>query len=82
MTAAGLPVPDGFVALTSCYNRFMAERGLGTRISTRLVSMSAGDVDGLREAAAAITGWVLAEPIPECVSTQILDMFDSLASPW
>jgi len=81
MTAAGLPVPDGFVVLASCYDRFMDENGLRERIAARLQSLDGGDVAGLQKASATITEWILGEPLPRGVSRLVLDRFDSLAVP-
>jgi pyruvate, water dikinase len=81
MTAAGLPVPDGFVALTACYDRFMGEGGLGKRVAARLESLDGEDIDGLRDASGTISGWMLTEPLPEGLSHLLLDRFDSLAVP-
>jgi pyruvate,water dikinase len=79
MTAAGLPVPPGFVVGASSYALFCDRGGLRERIEERL---SATDVDNTAELEAAaqeVRAMVEAEPVPEEVAQEIRRAYERLA---
>ncbi len=79
LTAAGLPVPDGFVVGAPGYAAFCDVGGLRSRIETRLSDVDVDDSEALAAAAAEIREMVEAEPVPVEVETAIRDAYRSLA---
>ena len=64
LTAAGLPVPAGFVVGAPAYAAFCDGSGLRARIEARLAAVNVEDTKELDSAAAEIRAMVEAEPFP------------------
>ncbi len=71
LTAAGLPVPPGFVIGAPAYAAFCDGNGLRARIEARLAAVDVEDTDELDRAAAEIRAEVEAEPLPDWLSEAI-----------
>ena len=75
MTAAGLPVPPGFVVGASSYALFCDAGGLRDRIEERLSSVDVDDTATLEAATKEVRQMVEAEPIPDEVASEIRDAY-------
>ncbi|HWB68687.1 MAG TPA: phosphoenolpyruvate synthase [Solirubrobacterales bacterium] len=64
LTAAGLPVPPGFVIGAPAYAAFCEQSGLRRRIQRRLEGLDVEDTPALNRAAEEVRSWVEAEPMP------------------
>ena len=64
LTAAGLPVPPGFVVGAPAYAEFCEAGGLRQRIMERLKDLDVDDTEALSAAAADVRAMVESEPIP------------------
>jgi pyruvate,water dikinase len=71
LTAAGLPVPGGFVVGAPAYASFCDANGLRTRIQERLDGVDVDDTEALGAAAADVRRMVETEPIPAAVENAI-----------
>jgi pyruvate,water dikinase len=54
----GVRVPGGFATTAHAFRTFLAEGGLGSRISSRLATLDTDDVRALAEAGAEIRSWI------------------------
>ncbi|HEX2435722.1 MAG TPA: phosphoenolpyruvate synthase [Solirubrobacterales bacterium] len=79
LTAAGLPVPPGFVVGAPSYAVFVDEGGLRERIEARLTGLDVEDTAKLDAAATDVREMVEAEPIPEWLEAAIADAYRELA---
>ncbi|HEY1238168.1 MAG TPA: phosphoenolpyruvate synthase [Solirubrobacterales bacterium] len=79
MTAAGLPVPRGFVVGASSYALFCDEGGLRERIEKRLSTVDVDDTAALDQATKEVRGMVEAEPVPDEVREGIREAYLELA---
>jgi pyruvate,water dikinase len=64
MTAAGMPVPPGFVVTTAVFDAFMAAGGLGERIAALLAGLDIEDVAAVDRISAQIRDEVKSCPVP------------------
>jgi pyruvate, water dikinase len=78
LTAAGLPVPPGFVVGAPAYAAFCDEGGLRARIEARLAGLDVEDTAELDAAATDMREMVEAEPIPEWLDEAITDAYRDL----
>ena len=79
MTAAGLPVPPGFVVGASSYALFCDVGGLRDRIEERLSSVDVDDTAALDLATKEVRRMVEAEPVPDDVASEIRAAYLELA---
>ncbi len=79
MTAAGLPVPPGFVVGASSYALFCDVGGLRDRIEQQLSSVDVDDTAALETATLEVRKMVEAEPVPDEVASEIRDAYLELA---
>lgn len=79
LTAAGLPVPPGFVVGAPAYAAFCDDSGLRARIEERLAAVDVEDTDELDRAAAEIRADVEAEPLPGWLKEAIREAYLRLA---
>ena len=75
LTAAGLPVPGGFVVGAPAYAAFCDGGGLRTRVEARLREVDVDDTEALTAAAEDVRRMVEAEPIPESVIAAIREAY-------
>ncbi len=79
MTAAGLPVPPGFVVGASSYALFCDRGGLRDRIDERLSAVGVDARAALDIATREVREMVEAEPVPDEVASEIRDAYAELA---
>jgi pyruvate, water dikinase len=79
MSAAGLPVPPGFVVGASSYALFCDTGGLRDRIEETLSAVDVDDTAGLEQATKEVRAMVEAEPVPDEVASDIRDAYLELA---
>ncbi|HEX5592042.1 MAG TPA: phosphoenolpyruvate synthase [Solirubrobacterales bacterium] len=71
LTAAGLPVPPGFVIGAPAYAAFCEQSGLRDRIAARLADLDVEDTTALEAAAAEVREEIEREPVPEWLADRI-----------
>ena len=79
LTAAGLPVPPGFVVGAPAYAAFCDVGGLRDRIEARLSEVDVDDTAELDAAAVEVREMVEAEPIPDWLDDAIRSAYRELA---
>jgi pyruvate,water dikinase len=77
MTAAGLPVPPGFVVTAGTYRAFIEETGIDEELF-EAVDVDSDDSDALAEAEKKAEELILETEIPESVRSEILAAYDDL----
>jgi pyruvate, water dikinase len=75
LTAAGLPVPPGFVVSASAYAAFCEETGLRSWIAERLATVDVDDTEALDRAAAEVRAEVEAASLPGWLADGIRDAY-------
>ena len=78
LTAAGVPVPPGFVVGAPAYAVFVDANGLRERLTARLDKIDVDDTAALEEAAAEARALVLAEAVPEPLEQAIREAYREL----
>jgi pyruvate,water dikinase len=78
LTAAGLPVPPGFVVGAPAYAAFCDDTGLRGRIAQRLAGLDVDDTDALARASQEVRAEVEAEPIPGWLAERIRGAYRAL----
>ncbi len=79
LSAAGFPVPPGFVIGAPAYAAFCEHGGLRERIAERLRAVDVEDTAALDRAATELRVMVEQEPVPAWLSTSIRDAYARLA---
>jgi pyruvate, water dikinase len=79
LTAAGLPVPPGFVIGAPAYAAFCEESGLRARIAERLADLDVEDTAALARASRRVREEVEGEAIPDRLESHIRDAYADLA---
>lgn len=75
LTAAGLPVPPGFVVSASAYAAFCDGSGLRARIAERLAAVDVEDTDRLDRLATEIRSMIETEPMPDWLEDMICEAY-------
>jgi len=78
LTAAGLPVPPGFVVSASAYAAFCDGSGLRSRIAERLAAVDVEDTDRLDRVATEIRSMIENEPLPDWLEDMICEAYMGL----
>ena len=78
LSDAGIRVPDGFATTAQAFRDFLELGGLESRINTRLATLDVDDVKALAQAGADIRSWILANPLPEPLETEIRHHYAAL----
>ncbi|HWA55006.1 MAG TPA: phosphoenolpyruvate synthase [Solirubrobacterales bacterium] len=78
LTAAGLPVPPGFVIGAPAYAAFCDAGDLRARIAARLAAVEVEDTAGLDRAAAEVRAMIEAEPLPVWLEDSICAAYEKL----
>lgn len=85
MTAAGLPVPPGFVVTASAYREFLSGSGLRDRLNEVLAGANADDRASLAQAGEAAEAAVLTAELPAettaAISAAYQELCDSVGVP-
>ena len=79
LTAAGVPVPGGFVVGAPSYAAFCDRGGLRKRIEGRLAELDVDDNEALGRAATEVREMVESEPIPPEVEAAIRESYKPIA---
>ena len=79
LTAAGLPVPPGFVIGAPVYAAFVSRTGLRERIEARLDGLDVNDSDALEAAAKHCRELIETEPVPHDIADAIRESYEALA---
>src|SRR5690349_5110904 len=77
LTAAGLPVPPGYVVTAAAYAAF-CDGGLRGRIAARIADVDVEDTAELDRAATEIRAMTEAEPMPTWLEDAIRDAYEAL----
>ncbi|HET7591006.1 MAG TPA: phosphoenolpyruvate synthase [Solirubrobacterales bacterium] len=78
LTAAGLPVPPGFVVGAPAYAAFCEEAGLRARIGARLEALDVEDTGALEAASREVRAEIEREPVPGWLAGQIRGAYAAL----
>jgi pyruvate,water dikinase len=78
LTAAGLPVPPGFVIGAPAYAAFCDDTGLRGRIAARLAGLDVDDTAALEQASREVREEIEQEPIPEWLASRIRSAYVDL----
>jgi pyruvate,water dikinase len=79
LTAAGLPVPDGFVVVAPAYATFLVQTGLRERLAELLDPVDVEDTAALQAASAAARALFDETPVPESLAHEIRVAYGKLA---
>jgi pyruvate,water dikinase len=79
MTAAGLPVPAGFILTIEAYRQFYESNELGSRVAAELKRIDPDDPAALERSAAALRQLILEGTVPDALRTGIERAYDALA---
>jgi pyruvate,water dikinase len=79
LSAAGLPVPDGFVVGAPAYASYCAETGLRERLAELLETLDVEDTAALQAAGEAARGLFDQTPMPEHLQRAIGESYQRLA---
>ncbi len=79
LTAAGLPVPDGFVIGAPAYAAYCAQTGLRERLAELLEGLDVEDTAALQAASAAARELFDSTPVPESLAREIRAAYERLA---
>ena len=78
MTQAGIPVPPGFVVLSSAFERFLEETGIKVERDNILHEVDPQQMHTVENAAEQIQGLIKNREMPEDLKEEILAEFDKL----
>jgi pyruvate,water dikinase len=78
LSGAGVRVPGGFATTSRAYREFLAQNGLGARISERLASLDVEDVAALAAAGQEIRRWIIEQPLPAELQKEIAAAYQKL----
>ena len=78
LTAAGVPVPPGFVVGAPAYAAFCDANGLRERVEDQLSGVDVEDTEALAGATERVRGLVEQEPMPGWLETAIRDAYADL----
>jgi pyruvate,water dikinase len=78
MTAAGLPVPPGFVIAIDAYRRFYDSNELGPRVAAELAELRPDDPARLEQSARRLQQMILDGEMPDALETSIAAAYEHL----
>lgn len=78
MTQAGIPLPEGFVILSTAFDRFLQETDLNVEIDAVLDSVDIEKVHTVEHASEKIQTMIFSKKIPENIKTEILKFYKNL----
>jgi pyruvate, water dikinase len=78
LTAAGLPVPPGFVVTAEAYLHAVSESGARTRLARLLSGLNADDHDSLAETQQAARDEIMATPLPAEIAEAVENAYRRL----
>ncbi len=80
MTQAGIPVPEGFVVLSSTFDRFIEETDLNIEIDAALDKVNHEEIHTVEEASATIQALILSAEMSKDIASEIEKDFKELDS--
>ncbi|OGZ66548.1 MAG: hypothetical protein A3C06_00910 [Candidatus Taylorbacteria bacterium RIFCSPHIGHO2_02_FULL_46_13] len=80
MTQAGIPVPPGFVVLSSAFEQFLKETDLNVEIDTVLHSVNHQEIHTVEHASEKIQALILKAKMPEDIGQEIQAEFKKLGA--
>jgi len=80
MTAAGLPVPPGFVLTIDAYRQFYESNELGARVAAELKRLDPDDPAALEHSAAALREMILSGSVPDQLRAAIEHAYEALTT--
>jgi len=80
MTQASIPVPPGFVVLSSAFDAFLSQTALDAEIDALLESVNHKSMHTVEHAAETIQALILKEEIPDDIAKEILKAYGQLGS--
>jgi pyruvate,water dikinase len=80
LTAAGLPVPPGFVIGAPAYAAFCDDTGLRGRIAARLAGLDVDDTAALEQASKEVREEIEGEPVPDWLASRIRSAYADLVA--
>jgi pyruvate,water dikinase len=78
MTQAGIPVPPGFVVLSSSFDKFITDTELDDKIADILSKVNTDDVESVNKASKSIQDLILNAEFPESYKSDISNAFKDL----
>ncbi|MCY1158396.1 MAG: phosphoenolpyruvate synthase [Citricoccus sp.] len=78
MTAAGMPVPPGFVVTTASFDAFVREAGIAEHVHTLLEGLDAEDIAEVDRVSAAIREDLCNRPVPEAAREAVVEAYATL----
>ena len=78
MTKAGIPIPPGYVVLSTAFERFIEETGITANIDAALHEVNHQDVNSVENASAEIQAMVLSQEMPEDIKEEVMKDFKEL----
>lgn len=80
MTQAGIPVPPGFVVLSSSFEHFLKETDLNVEIDAIIDTVKHEEMHTVEHASEKIQGLILNSDMPENIKAEILSNFKKLGA--
>lgn len=77
MFGAGIPVPDGFVVLSTTFDRFIEETDINIEIEAQLDRVNKDDVNSVDEASRNIQGLILVKKMPKDIGDEIIKQYNA-----
>lgn len=82
MTQAGIPVPPGFVILSSAFEHFLEETDLSVEIDAALESVNPKEMHTVEHASEKIQALILGASMPTDIAREIRESYTALNSPY
>lgn len=82
MTAAGFPIPPGFVILADAYRQFIKQYDLREDIDAQLAAVNLEDTNSVDKASSVIQDMIHDVQMPDDLAEVLLSQFDSLDAPF
>ena len=80
MTAAGIPVPEGFVVLAGAFEQFLHETDLAQEVDAILATVNKQEMHTVEHASEKIQALILAAPMPQDIAGEIKKSFEALGA--
>ena len=78
MTNSGIPVPPGFVILSTAFDKFIAETGMNAEIDAALDDVDHQKMHTVEDVSERIRSIIMNVPMPEDLAKEIYDHFEKL----
>ncbi len=78
MVQLGISVPEGFVVLSSTFDRFLNETDLTQKIDSILDAVNHKEIHAVENASEKIQGLIKNAVIPEDIATEVIEQFKNL----